>query len=76
MLMRNANDDDVRIDFWINRLMANREVTGDLLGAPLQSKKPSNRMPDLLRDTRRISGAARSFLGKRLGFPGPIPSST
>lgn len=65
----------VSVDFLINRLVANREVAGDLLGAPLQSKKPSNRLPDFRRDARRISAAALSLFRQMLGLRGPIPSS-
>ncbi len=63
----------VSVDFLIN-LVANREVIGDLLGAPLQSKKPSNCLPDFRRDARRISAAVQSLFTQMVGLPGPISS--
>jgi hypothetical protein len=65
----------VSLDFLINRLVANREVASDFLGAPMQSKKPSNRLPGFRRDARRTAAAAQSLFRQMLGLPGPIPSS-
>jgi len=66
----------VGIHFLINRLMADRQLAGDLLRTPLQVKERLSLVPDFRRNTRRIPTARRALQRQILGLPGTIAATT
>ena len=64
----------VCIDLLINRFMTDRQLAGNLLGAPLQTQERLSRAPDFWRNMRCITTALGSRLRQVLGLPGTISS--
>jgi hypothetical protein len=65
----------VSIDFLVNRLVADRQLTGDLLGTPLQTEHGPYLTQDLFINVSRITARLRSLIRQILGLAGKISSS-
>ena len=66
----------ISIDLFVNRLVADWQPTGNLLGTPLQAKTILYRVPSFWADLRRITAALRSFLCIVLRLAGTVPASS
>ena len=63
------------IDLLVNRLMANWQLAGNLLTAPLQTKECFSRAPDFWRNASGMTTVLRLPLRPILDLAGSIPST-
>ena len=66
----------VSIDFLVNRLVADRQLSGNLLGAPLQTGQGSYLKQDLFINVISITARLQSLFTQVLGLAGTISSTT
>ena len=65
----------VCIDLLVNRLMADRQLAGNLLGAPLQTEQESHLKKNLFVNASRITARLRTIMRQILSLAGTISST-
>jgi hypothetical protein len=66
----------VCIDLLVNRLVADSQLAGNLLGAPLQTGQGSHLKQNLFVNTSRIKARLRTLMRQILSLAGTISSTT
>ena len=65
----------VRIDLLVNSLVADLQLAGNLLRAPLQTEQGSHLKQNLFINVSRIATALRTLIGQNLGLAGTVSST-